>query len=122
MLQGNFFYITQLSFDERSVSARLEFNPGHRIFDGHFPQTPVVPGVCMVAIVKEVLEEVIKKETRLLQAAHIKFLHVIDPRYTKSVSLDLKYHAREDSRYDIIASLFEEGQVYFKFKGLVNVV
>ena len=55
MLQGNFFTINHIHQDENSVKASIELNPVHPIFEGHFPQTPVVPGVCMMQMVKEVL-------------------------------------------------------------------
>ncbi len=121
MLQGNFFTINSIHHDENSVKASLELNPAHKIFEGHFPQTPVVPGVCMMQMTKEVLEDVIKKETKLMSAAHIKFLTVINPQETKTIQLDLKYAPRENKKIEIVASLFNEGVVYFKFKGLLKV-
>jgi len=120
MLQGNFFTILSIHQHENAVQASLELNPSHIIFEGHFPQTPVVPGVCMMQIVKEVLEDVIKKETRVVNAAHMKFLTVINPQETKTVQLDLKYIPRENKQIEIVASLFNEGVVYFKFKGLLK--
>jgi 3-hydroxyacyl-[acyl-carrier-protein] dehydratase len=121
MLQGNFFTINHIRQDENSVKASLELNPGHKIFEGHFPQTPVVPGVCMMQMVKEVFEDVADRETRIVSAAHMKFLTVINPQQTKMIQLDMKFTARENKEIEILALLFNEGVVYFKFKGLLKV-
>jgi len=120
MLQGNFFTLTSITRDANATKAVIEINPEHKIFDGHFPQTPVVPGVCMMQIVKEVLEDVVKKETRIVSVAHMKFLRVINPQETKTVHLDFKFTPRENKETEIVASLFNEGVVYFKLKGLVR--
>jgi 3-hydroxymyristoyl/3-hydroxydecanoyl-(acyl carrier protein) dehydratase len=37
------------------VQATIRLNPDHAIFAGHFPGQPVVPGVCMLQIIKELL-------------------------------------------------------------------
>ncbi|MBS1934927.1 MAG: hydroxymyristoyl-ACP dehydratase, partial [Bacteroidetes bacterium] len=59
MLQGNFFTITSIAHENISVKAVLELNPAHDIFKGHFPETPVVPGVCMLQMLKEVMENIL---------------------------------------------------------------
>jgi 3-hydroxyacyl-[acyl-carrier-protein] dehydratase len=120
MLQGNFFTINSISHEEHSVKAVLELNPSHDIFKGHFPGTPVVPGVCMLQMVKEVLENILEKETKLKNAAHIKFLTVINPQETTIIQLDLKYSHVENKEASITASLFNDGVVYFKCKGLFS--
>ncbi|MBS1947665.1 MAG: hypothetical protein JST47_07835 [Bacteroidetes bacterium] len=120
MLQGNFFFIIDIHRKDNTVNAVLGLDPGHRIFEGHFPQSPVVPGVCMVQMIKEVLENEIGHGTRIVSAAHIKFLTVINPRETRQIQLDLKFSQDESKQVEVSASLFNEGAVYFKFKGLMK--
>ena len=62
MLKDDFFYIQSVSDEQGVISASLEINAAHKIFQGHFPGQPVVPGVCMVEMVKEVTETVTGKE------------------------------------------------------------
>jgi hypothetical protein len=54
----------------------------------------------------------------MTKAEHIKFLNVINPQQTSSVQLDLKYTILDNKHANVIASLFNEEIVYFKFKGL----
>ena len=74
----------------------------------------------MMQIVKEVVEDVIKKETRVVSVAHMKFLTVINPQETKTIQLELKFTARDNKEIEIVASIFNEGVIYFKFKGLLR--
>ena len=118
MLQGNFFTIISIAHENSSVKAVLELNAAHEIFKGHFPETPVVPGVCMLQMVKEVLENILEKEATLKNAAHLKFLTVINPTETKIIQLEIKYILTENKEVSVAVSLFNEGVVYFKCKAL----
>lgn len=122
MLQGNFFTIGSIAQEDNAAKAVIEINPAHEIFIGHFPGTPVVPGVCMMQIVKEIVEDILSKDIRLIKAEHIKFLSVINPKQTSSVQFDLKYTITDGRDIISIASLYNEGVVYFKFKGLFRPV
>src|ERR1700722_17985035 len=114
MLQGNFFTIRAIVPEGGSIKAVLEINPVHRIFGGHFPGSPVVPGVCMMQMVKEIVEDVVGKDTRLERADHMKFLAIINPRETKIVQLDLKYTISENRKISVVATLFNDTVIYFK--------
>jgi len=122
MLQGNFFTITSIHAEINSAKAVLEINPAHEIFNGHFPVTPVVPGVCMIQMVKEIMEDILARETRMIKAEHIKFLNVINPEQTSSVHLDLKFTISDNKHANVVASLFNDEVVYFKFKGALKPV
>ena len=41
--------------DSNKLSAMIRLNPSHEIFKGHFPGNPILPGVCVVQILKEIL-------------------------------------------------------------------
>lgn len=118
MLQeGNFFTINNLQTTDAAVNADLEINAKHIIFDGHFPGQPVVPGVCMMQMIKELLEKVTGKQTDLVKAAEMKFLAVIDPGKNSLVHAELKYTPTENGNLTVTASLSSAELTHFKFKG-----
>lgn len=41
---------------DESLLAMLIVAPDHRIFEGHFPGQPIVPGVCTINLIRELLE------------------------------------------------------------------
>jgi 3-hydroxymyristoyl/3-hydroxydecanoyl-(acyl carrier protein) dehydratase len=82
MLQGDFFNIQNLETAGFDIKADLVINAAHKIFEGHFPGHPVVPGVCMMQMVKEIMEQVFKKKTNLVSAVDMKFLNIINRKKT----------------------------------------
>ena len=53
MLLNDFFIIDDWQPGNGLARAILRINWGHPIFEGHFPGRPVVPGACLLQIVKE---------------------------------------------------------------------
>ena len=117
MLLNDFFTINDTVKSETEIWAELLINSNHKIFEGHFPNQPVVPGVCMMQMVKEILELVVGKETNLMQAADMKFLAVINPQENNLIHASIKYTVDETGALNVVASLFKDELVHFKFKG-----
>jgi 3-hydroxyacyl-[acyl-carrier-protein] dehydratase len=118
MLQGDFFHITTLQTTDNTTKVLLEINPAHAIFEGHFPGQPVVPGVCLMQMVKEITEKALGKETRLVKADQIKFLALLIPAENQPLQMELKFSTRENGETGVDAQLVNDTTVFFKFKGL----
>jgi 3-hydroxyacyl-[acyl-carrier-protein] dehydratase len=120
MLQGDFFHITELETAGNAVKAMLRLNTAHPIFEGHFPGQPVVPGVCMMQMAKEIAEQVLGKETRLIKADQLKFLALLIPAESKTLQMDIKLTPRENGETGVDAQLLNNSSLCFKFKGLLG--
>ena len=110
------FTISELEHHDGVVNATLAVNKDCEIFKGHFPEHPVVPGACMLQIVKEVLEEALDISLLLKKANHLKFICMIDPGDTQAVDLDIVYKAVEED-IEVTAKLSNGEVVCFKFQG-----
>jgi 3-hydroxyacyl-[acyl-carrier-protein] dehydratase len=117
MLKDNFFSFTTPETDGSLLKTTISLNPAHEIFKGHFPDNPVVPGVCMMQMIKEVLEDHLDKKLQLIKADNIKFLSFIDPNQHEQVGLEIKMNM-VDEQIKVDAQLLNEGIVFLKFKGL----
>lgn len=102
-----------------ACEAILSLNAEHPIFKGHFPDMPVVPGVCMMQMTKEILEQAIGRKMQLVSARNLKFLSIIDPNKNKTVRCELNYKITESGHTEAEARLLnpEDGAVFFKMKG-----
>ena len=114
---NDLFSIDQITHENGAISATLGINPDSEILKGHFPGHPVVPGACMLQIVKEVLEDTLKQTLRLKKADQLKFMLMIDPTNTLAVQLDITYQYAEDGAISVTAKLSSPEAVYFKFLG-----
>lgn len=53
MLLQDFYTLEQLTeTGANKHEATIDINPAHEVFKGHFPDNPVMPGVCMMQIIK----------------------------------------------------------------------
>lgn len=111
------FKISKLEHNDGVIAATLDIDEDCDIFKGHFPGHPVVPGACMLQIVKDVLEVALDTSLRLKKAEHLKFITMIDPENTTSVDLDITYKFVTEGQISVTAKLITGEVVYFKFQG-----
>ncbi len=112
------FTIGNQNIAEDEFNALITFDPGHDIFKGHFPGQPVVPGVCLIHIVKEVAGIIAQREVLLKDGNNIKFLNMIDPRKHPEVLFNGSFSFTEDNMLLFKASISLDTRIFFKFKGI----
>ena len=119
MLVNDFFSVQDAHVKTGNVTARLIINKDHEILKGHFPGQPVVPGVCMMQMIKELLETQTRRSFRITEADNIKFLAIINPDENNEVDAQLHF-VEDDGRINIHASLFSGETTYFKIKATLQ--
>lgn len=79
MVLKNFYSVISSDETEGLHSTVLRINPGHEVYQGHFPGRPVTPGVILMQLFKEEAERVSNKKLCLGKATNVKFTAVVDP-------------------------------------------
>ena len=115
ILLNDFFFIQHQENSPNSIRAIISINPHHKIFEGHFPEKPVVPGVCLVQIILELIEKSIQKKTRLTTADAIKFLSVMTPKENELIEVTIQYSTVGNDLL-VNASIFSGPLIFFKLK------
>ncbi len=82
LLTGFYTIIQSENINNTDWAVQVRLNPQHPIYGGHFPQHPVVPGVCMLQIIKECIEKIYRTPLQYKQIASCKFLSAINPNET----------------------------------------
>lgn len=109
----DFFQITEHSIDDASnYRCQLMLNPQHRIYQGHFPEMPVLPGVCMLLIVRTCIEAQLQRSLQYQTIANCKFVATVRP--DENPLLSLVYQI--DSELNVRASLTQGDSVVLKLK------
>jgi 3-hydroxyacyl-[acyl-carrier-protein] dehydratase len=128
MLLNDFFIIDDWQPGNGLARAILRINWGHPIFEGHFPGRPVVPGACLLQIVKELVSMAIGSEVSLTRADYVKFISMIGPDLDETVWMNLTWNQAQQAREDlppkappngwqVTAEGTHAGDVCFRFKG-----
>ncbi len=117
MALKDFFRISKLDAGDNSIyRAATELNKDHAVYAGHFPGNPVVPGVCLVHMLKELVSQILKKPVILCEAGSIKFLHVINPSVHPEILWDIRLSETE-SGTEVRCTAFSDDKICFKFSG-----
>ena len=97
MLIPNLYTIKNTEkIDENNFEVQIELNPNHQVFEGHFPNNPITPGVCMMQIIKELTEDFLQKEVQLSKVSNVKFMATINPFLNPILELDLNIIENEN--------------------------
>lgn len=112
MLLKNRFYTVESTSTEGNIhKLMVKIDPCHPIFAGHFPQQPVVPGVCTIQMVKECLSDLLGKKVRYTSIPTCKFISSIVP---SNELVELSIVTGSESTFNTVVSL--NGAVVLKMK------
>jgi 3-hydroxyacyl-[acyl-carrier-protein] dehydratase len=116
MLLNDFYKITDIQNGDKTL-VNIELNPNHKIYKGHFPNNPVVPGVCMTQMVKEIVEQITNKKLTMVTGDNLKFTAVLNPEITRLVTLTLTLKNKEEGLLHADAVISAGTTNFFSFKG-----
>ena len=119
ILLNDFYTIQQKTSTAGVVKATISINKKHRILEGHFPGLPVVPGVCMLQIVREIMQVDSNKTLKITEADNMKFLSVINPEQNAAVEVTISY-TEDAGKFLINATLFSATVTFFKLKATLQ--
>ncbi len=111
------YNVKSIKTTDRSVVAKITFNKEHKVFEGHFPDNPIVPGVVQVQIMKDLLKKALQTKLFLKSIKSIKYLNVINPLETGEVLFDITFDKQPDLTYKVKCVVKTESQVFMKYSG-----
>ena len=85
-LLNNLYTIVARDFSDNKIKFDIKLDANHFIYQAHFPNEPITPGVCIIQIAKELLEDYLAKQMKIHLVKNVKFLSIISPITTPLVS------------------------------------
>lgn len=113
ILLNSFYSIDSFESSENEIIARLHIDQHHSIFDGHFPNNPVTPGVVQLEIIKELLNHQFKRKMNLVSLSNCKFLAILNPTETPKIEVQLTLK-EEDGVIKISGTIRSEETQFLK--------
>jgi 3-hydroxyacyl-[acyl-carrier-protein] dehydratase len=110
--------VIKVKLEANKLEADIVLNPGHKIYKGHFPGQPILPGVLQLQLVQEILSEALHKKLRLKSSLNIKFLSMIDPGREGILSAVIEIISESEEGYKVSARLHSGNTVFLRFKGV----
>jgi len=113
-LKDNFFKIKNFIKTEAGFDFMIELNPEHFIYQAHFPENPITPGVCMIQIIKELLIEISHCNLFLKKIYNVKFLNIINPLRNKEVIFSISFLMKEKDTYKVNVIVYQNDTRFAK--------
>lgn len=86
ILKNSLYTIADKRMEGSAIFYQILLDKNHIIYKAHFPNEPITPGVCIIQIAKELLEDYLHEEYEISYIKNIKFLSVLSPLSTPSVA------------------------------------
>lgn len=119
MLLEGFYKIKHIATDDHIIwYVSAELNPNHKLYQGHFPQHPIVPGVCILQLIKECTETIQNTTLLYTQITSCKFLSTIDPTENQSLEFTLTIKSTENGQTYLLAEGKAANSCFIKLKAL----
>ncbi|UWY29312.1 3-hydroxyacyl-ACP dehydratase [Flavobacterium sp. TR2] len=96
ILQDFYKILSEEKTSDSKYTVTILVNEKHEVFKGHFPGNPIMPGVCMIQIIKELTESITKSSLMIQSLANVKFMALINPEVTPELRLELDITTTED--------------------------
>jgi len=114
LFKDNFYTISSSNREDESHTFSIQLNPDHNIFEGHFPDNPVTPGVVQMEIVKELMKESTGMVLNLKKMGNCKFLAILNPKVDANVDVLLKISNGEDKEIKVSAVIKNAETIFLK--------
>lgn len=113
MLINDFFKIINKQETEDAIVYDINLNKDHEIYEGHFLSQPIAPGVCLAQIVKELCENHLGNDLKMVSSRNMKFMAILDPTKNENVSVSIKIK-EDEGIYSVKANCQDETTTFFK--------
>lgn len=98
-LNNSLYTVTREQRGEDAASYDVLLDASHVIYQAHFPGQPITPGVCIIQIAKELLEDFVRQPLEVQRVKNVKFLSVLSPVDTPAVTYVLSKVTADDNGY-----------------------
>jgi 3-hydroxyacyl-[acyl-carrier-protein] dehydratase len=91
ILIDNFYTIKSQNISDEKAEFFVKLNAEHFIFQAHFPDNPITPGVCLIQIATELFNLLKKTTFRINTLKNAKFLETVNPLVFPEVDFILDF-------------------------------
>lgn len=122
ILNDTFYTVIELTKGENAVDATIKLNASHAIFEGHFPNNPVTPGVVEMEIVKEILSLGLEKPLKMKTMSSCKFLAILNPINVENVHVKISITEMDDAFVRISGQLADDTTSFLKIAATYTIL
>lgn len=113
-LQNSLFTVLSHTVTENRHDFNIRLDAEHFIYKAHFPGEPITPGVCIMQIALELMEEAAEKKLEVKCVKNVKFLRIITPQEVTEICYSLQKLTIEENTVKCQITVSAGTDVYAK--------
>lgn len=123
ILKDHLYQIVNIEKSGDSCTFTLRISETHPLFKGHFPETPVLPGVCILQIFKELAEVDLASVSPLgySEIKQCKFLTPVAMNEPATVLVTITLQ-QEGAFWNLSASMKSESSIHTSLKAVLTTI
>jgi len=106
----------QWNSDTGQGQATVRFPRSSPVFEGHFPQAPILPGVVLIDAAVQIAAQATRRKLRLSQLSNAKFINVVEPDQAVVLSFKVSPDPADASRVKVAGKWNREGAKIAEFQ------
>lgn len=87
-LEGDFYNIEYIERLGDRITAVVSLNPDHPVYQGHFPQKAVVPGVCTLTVIRECIGKALDRNIAFCTIKECKYVSALLPHKDLKIRIE----------------------------------
>lgn len=117
---NNLYTVSTICKEINTPYTIIRFNHSHELYKAHFPENPITPGVVVLQIATNILQNIIGKHLQLKKIENIKFNIPIGPKDSAKIT----YTKLEEHNNQLIAIIRIENSdnIYAKMSLIYSII
>lgn len=99
---------------ENGFEAVVRCNPGHPVYQAHFPGNPITPGACLLKTAGSLFQQWLGQPLYLKSSKNIKYLAILIPEEGKDVKFSFSHIVKSENESKAQVVIADENTVYTK--------
>lgn len=120
-LKDNYYQLAAVHMGNGHGMFHLLLNPDCDVYQGHFPDNPVCPGVFHIGMLKDCVRILTGRKVFVSSIKQCRLTSVATPAACPELKLTVGLQPTEDGGYDVAALLKDEARTYMEYRGRMNV-
>ena len=121
MLVENYYKIDGILSRDGGTVFTVSLNPDCGVYEGHFPGSPVCPGVCNLQMVRECAQEAAGREFRIKEIKQCRYVSLMSPQTHPQVTVDLSLEPSGEGELTLLkASVLKGDELGLSLKAVLE--
>ncbi|MBR6177179.1 MAG: beta-hydroxyacyl-ACP dehydratase [Bacteroidales bacterium] len=118
MLIKDFYYVENHTAEsDGSHVYTVKLNANHSVYQGHFPERHITPGVCNIQMIKECIEDATSKRLTFTAIDRCRLTAMVTPEGSPILNIKVQTDPADTSK--VSATIFYGDTTYMTLSGIV---